>query len=57
MKVFTIEIEEYLSKTIKVEAKTEEEAIMIGKKMYDEEKIILDNNDFISKNIKVIKNK
>jgi len=55
MKKIKIEIEEYLSKIIEVEASTQEEALIIVKKMYDEEKVILDSNDYVNKNIKVIK--
>ena len=54
MRKFKVEVEEYLSKTIEVEAKTREEALMIVKKMYEKEKVILDNRDFVDKNFKVI---
>jgi len=55
MKKIRIEIKEYLSKIIEVEATTQEEALIIVKKMYDEEKVILDSSDYVDKNIKVIK--
>lgn len=55
MKKIKIEIEEYLSKIIEVDATTQEEALIIVKKMYDEEKVILDSSDYVDKNIKVIK--
>ena len=55
MKTYKIEITETLQKIIEIEATTQEEALMIAKKMYDEEKVILDSSDYVDKNIKVIK--
>jgi len=54
MKKFKIEIEEYFSKTIEVESVTQEEAIKIVKKLYDEEKVILDYSDFVDKKINLL---
>ncbi len=54
MRKFKVEIEEYLSKIIEVEAKTQEEALKMVKEMYDKEKVILDNRDFVDKIFKVI---
>jgi len=54
MRKFKVEIEEYLSRIIEVKAKTQEEALIMVKKMYEKEKVILDNRDFVDKNFKVI---
>jgi len=54
MNEFKIEINENLSKIIKIQANSEEEAIEIAKSMYKNEKIILDSKDFIDKEIKLV---
>jgi hypothetical protein len=47
-KIFKIEIQETLSETIEIEAKDLNEAISTAKKMYNDENIILDEQNFIS---------
>ena len=47
MKTFNIEIKEILSRIIKTDGTSLENAIDAIKKQYDEEKIILDSNDFV----------
>jgi len=54
MNKFKIEITEKLAKIIEVNANTEEEALQIVKKMYEDEKIVLDSGDFIDKEIQLV---
>lgn len=51
METFKIEVRETLSKIVEMEAKTVEEAILKVKKLYKNEKIILDSGDFIETDI------
>ncbi len=55
MKKYKVEITEYLQKTIEIDAKDENEAYSKVKEMYDDEEIVLSSDDFIDKDIKVIK--
>lgn len=48
-----VEITETLSKIVEIEANTEEEALQIANEMYQEEEIVLDENDYIDTKIKI----
>lgn len=51
MKTFEIEIKETLQRVIEVEAESEEEACKIVSDKYNNEEIILDDSDFVDKEI------
>ena len=53
MNNYKVEITEYLQKTIDVEANSEAEAISKVEDDYKKEKIVLDANDFIDKDIEI----
>lgn len=53
MKTFTIEIKEFLSMIVDIEANSEEEAISIVKTMYRNEEIVLDYSDYVTTEIDV----
>jgi len=55
MKTYYIEIEEVLSKTIKVEAESEDDALKQVVDDYNKGKIVLDSDSFVEKNFKVVK--
>ena len=48
METFKIEIKEFLSKIVEIEAKNVDEAISKVKEMYLEEEVILSENDFVT---------
>jgi DpnD/PcfM-like protein len=48
MKKFTIQVEEQLSRSIEIEANSEFEAISKVRKLYFDEEIVLDENDFVT---------
>ncbi len=52
MKEFEIEIQETLSKALKIKAKNLEEAISETQKLYKDEKIVLTSDDFLDYEIK-----
>lgn len=52
-KMFEIEIREVLSRVIKVESKTQTDAILKVQEMYRNEEIVLDYGDYISTEFKV----
>ena len=54
MNKYKIEITENLAKIIEVNANTEEEALEIVKKMYEDEKIVLDYSNFIDNEIQLL---
>ncbi len=56
MKEFEVEITETLSKVIKIKANTLEEALKGVTKMYEQEQIILDSDNFVEKEIKSVDN-
>lgn len=56
MKIFEFEIKETLSKTIKVESKSKEDAYNKIQEMYKNEEIVLDSSDYIETEIEEIKN-
>ena len=56
MKEFKVEITETLSKIIKIKANTLEEALKGVIKMYEQEQIILDSDNFVEKEIKLVDN-
>lgn len=51
MKTFKIEIIETLARTVKVQANSMEDAILKTHKLYRNEKIVLDENDYIDTSI------
>lgn len=51
MEIFKIEIQEFLSRIIEIEAKNIDEAISTVKQMYQNEEIVLDSGDFVSTDI------
>ncbi len=56
MKTFEFEIQEILSRNIEIEARTENEAYLKVKEMYQKEEIVLDSSDYIDTEIKKIDN-
>ena len=48
METFKIEIKEFLSRIIEIDAKNVDEAISKVKEMYLEEEVILSENDFVT---------
>lgn len=48
MKTFKIEIQEFLSKIIEIEANTEDEAISKIKELYYADEIVLTENEFVT---------
>ena len=54
MAKYKVEITEYLQKTIEVEAKDEDDALLITKHKYDNEEITLSADDFVDKDFKII---
>lgn len=48
MKKYQIEIQEFLSKIIEIEANTEDEAISKIKELYYREEIVLTENEFVT---------
>ncbi len=55
METFKIEIQEFLSRIIEVEAENIDEAISKTKEVYQKEGIVLDNDDFVTSEIKEYK--
>ena len=55
METFKIEIQEFLSRIIEVEAENIDEAISKTKEIYQKEGIVLDNDDFVTSEIKEYK--
>ena len=53
MKIFEFEIQEFLSRTVDIEAKNEGEAYQKIKEMYQNEKIILGSSDYVKTEIKL----
>lgn len=51
MKTFKLEIKEYLSKVIEIEAETLSDALDIAHDMYNDEEITLDYSDFVANTI------
>ena len=51
MQTFKLEIKEYLSKVIEVEAETLSDALDIAHYMYNDEEIVLDASDFVTNTI------
>ena len=54
MKIFEFEIQEILSRSIEVEAQTEDEAYLKIKEMYQNEEIVLESSDYIDIEIKKV---
>ena len=55
METFKIEIQEFLSRIIEVEAENIDEAISKTKEVYQKEGIVLDYEDFVTSEIKEYK--
>ena len=55
MQTFKIEIQEFLSRIIEVEAENIDEAISKTKEIYQKEGIVLDYDDFVTSEIKEYK--
>lgn len=53
MEIFKIEIQEFLSRIIEVEAETKDEAISKIRQLYRNDEIILDNDDYVATEIEV----
>lgn len=51
MKKFNIEIQEFLSRIIEIEAENIEDAILKVKKMYHNTEIVLDSSDYVTTSI------
>ncbi|MBE7410455.1 MAG: DpnD/PcfM family protein [Leptospiraceae bacterium] len=51
METFKIEIQEFLSRIIEVEAETKDEAITKVRQLYRNEEIVLDSDDYVSTEI------
>ena len=51
MKTFKIEIQEFLSKIVEIEAENINEAISKVKSKYRKEEIVLDSNDYVTTEI------
>jgi hypothetical protein len=51
METFKIEVQEFLSRIVEIEAKNIDEAISKVKDMYQNEEIVLDSEDFVSSEI------
>lgn len=56
METFRIEIQEFLSRTIEVEAETKDEAVSKVRQLYRNEEIVLDSDDYVSTEIEVYEN-
>ena len=57
MKTYEVEITEILQKVIEVKANSKEEAYKIIDEKYNNEEIVLSENDFVCKEIKLVNNK
>ncbi|NDP28401.1 MAG: protein dpnD [Flavobacterium sp.] len=55
METFKIEVQEFLSRIVEIEAKNIDEAILRLKEMYNSEEIVLDNEDFVTSEIEEFK--
>lgn len=51
METFKIEVQEFLSRIIDVEAKSKDEAIAKVRELYNNEEIILDSDDYVTTEI------
>lgn len=51
MKTYQIEIKEFLSRTIEIEANSVEEAVSMVKNHYQHEEIVLDSDDCVTTEI------
>lgn len=51
METFKIEVQEFLSRIVEIEAKNMDEAITRVKEMYQKEEIVLDSDDYITTEI------
>ena len=54
MKTFKIEVQEFLSRIVEVEANSKDEAVSLVRKLYHNQEIVLDDSDFIHNEIDVI---
>jgi len=56
MHTFKIEVQEFLARTVEIEADSIAEAISQVKEMYRKEEIVLDADDYVRTEIEEIKN-
>lgn len=56
MKRFKIEVQEYLSKTVEVEANNVDEAVSKVIEKYQKEEIVLSSEDYVTTDIKSVEN-
>lgn len=56
MKIFEIEIQEYLSRVISIEAVNHDDAISKVKEKYRKEEIVLDYDDFVEVQYQLLAN-
>ena len=56
METFKIEVQEFLSRIIEVEANSKDEAIAKVCELYSLEEIVLDSDDYVTSEIKVYDN-
>lgn len=54
MKIYNVEITEILQIAVSIEANSEEEALKIIRKKYDDEEIILDESNLITSNFNIV---
>lgn len=55
MKTFKIEVQEFLSRIIEIEAENIDDAVLKAKEMYQREEIILDSEDYLTTEIEEYK--
>jgi hypothetical protein len=53
VKTYKIEVQEFLSRIIEIEAKSAEEAISKVREMYRNEEIVLDSDDYVTTEIEI----
>lgn len=53
METFKIEVQEFLSRIIEIEAKSADEAISKVREMYRNEEIVLDSDDYVTTEIEI----
>lgn len=51
METFKVEIQEFLSRIIEIEAENIDEAVSKAKQMYQNEEIVLDSEDYVTTEI------
>lgn len=54
LKSYDIEISEFYSKTVSIEADSPEEALRLAEELYNDESIVLDEQDFVDREINLL---